>query len=95
MADYDRLQWDYSCAGDVLSAWVGTPQPCDEVIVDESIVIRVSRETHQPVGISVRSASRLCTWTGALDGSVARAMLDRHGPAAMEIWRAHHRGPTR
>lgn len=84
----DGLQWDYSCGEDVLSAWIGIPQPCDEVAVDDSIVIRISRETHQPVGIHVRSASRRCTWTGALNGSFARALLDQHGPAAMTIWRA-------
>lgn len=84
----DGLQWDYSCAEDVLSAWIGTPQPCDDVVVDDSIVVRVSREAHQPVGIRVRGASRLSTWTGALNGSLARALLDQHGPAAMTIWRA-------
>jgi hypothetical protein len=87
----DGLQWDYSCSDDVLSAWIGTPQPCDEVVVDESIIIRISRETHQPVGIDVRSASRRSRWTGALNGSFARALLDHHGPAAMTIWRARRR----
>jgi hypothetical protein len=84
----EGLQWDYSCGEDVLSAWIGIPQPCDEVAVDDSIVIRISRETRQPVGIHVRSASRRCTWTGALNGSFARALLEQHGPAAMTIWRA-------
>lgn len=84
----EGLQWDYSCGEDVLTAWVGMPQPCDEVRVDDSIVIRISRATHQPVGIKVRSASRLSKWTGALNGSVARALLERHGPAAVALWRA-------
>ena len=43
------LQWDYNCSADVLSAWIGTPEPCDEVAVDDSVVIRISRKTHQPV----------------------------------------------
>jgi hypothetical protein len=85
---FDELQWDYSCADDVLSAWIGTPQPSDEVMVDDDIVIRISRETHQPVRIDVRSASRRSAWTGALNGSVARALLEQHGPAAMALWRA-------
>jgi hypothetical protein len=84
----DGLQWDYSCGEDVLTAWVGMPQPCDEVRVDDSIVIRISRATHQPVGIKVRSASRLSKWTGALNGVVARVLLERHGPAAVALWRA-------
>ncbi len=84
----DGLQWDYCCSDDVLTAWIGTPHPYDEVVVDESIIIRISRQTHQPVGIDVRSASRRVRWTGSLDGSVARALLDQHGPAAVAIWRA-------
>ena len=87
----DGLQWDYSCSDDVLSAWIGTPQPCDKVVIDESIVIRISRETHQPVGIDVRSASRRSAWTGALNGSFARTLLEQHGPAALTIWRARRR----
>jgi hypothetical protein len=39
----DTLQWDYSCSADILSAWIAMPQPCDEVAVDDSIVIRISR----------------------------------------------------
>ena len=84
----ERLQWDYSCGEDVLTAWLGPPQPCDEVRVNDSIVIRISCTTHQPVGIKVGSASRLSKWTGALNGSVAGALLEKHGPAAMAIWRA-------
>jgi hypothetical protein len=85
---FDGLQWDYSCSDDVLSAWIGTPQPSDEVVVDEDIVIRISRETRQPVRIDVRSASKRSTWTGALNGAIARALLERHGPVAMALWRA-------
>jgi hypothetical protein len=84
-----RLQWDYSCVEDVLTAWIGMPQPCDDIRVDESITIRVSRATHAPVGIQVRAASRFSTWTGALNGSVANALLEQHGATAMEIWRRH------
>jgi hypothetical protein len=84
----DGLQWDYSCGEDVLTAWVGMPQPCDEVQVDDSIVVCISRTTHQPVGIKVYSASRLSKWTGALNGTVAHALLDKHAPAAMAMWRA-------
>ena len=87
-SDRDGLQWDYSCADDVLSAWIGAPQPCDEVVVDGSIVIRISRRTHQPVGIDVRSASRRSgKWPGALNGAFARAMLEQHGPTALQTWR--------
>jgi hypothetical protein len=82
------LQWDYSCAADVLSAWIGTPEPCDEVAVDDSVVIRISRRTHRPVGIDIHFASQRIRWTGALDGSLARALLEQHGPAAMKIWQA-------
>jgi len=85
----DALQWDYSCAEDVLSAWIGTPQPCDKVVVNDHIVVSISRETHQVVGIDVRSASkRSGTWPGALNGAFARALLEQHGPAALAIWRA-------
>jgi hypothetical protein len=86
----DTLQWDYSCATDVLSAWIAMPQPCDEVAVDDFIIIRISRATRQPVGIDVRSASARSAWTGALDGTLARALLEQHGPAALTIWRARH-----
>jgi hypothetical protein len=88
MTALDGLQWDYSCAADVLSAWIGTPQPCDRIAVDDTIVIHISRETHQPVGIDVRAASTRATWTGALDGAFARALLEQHGPAALRIWQA-------
>lgn len=84
----DGLQWDYSCSDDVLSAWIGTPQPSDEIVVDKDIVVHISRETHQPVRIDVRSASKRSAWTGALNGAVARALLEQHGPAAMALWRA-------
>lgn len=85
----DGLQWDYSCAGDVLSAWIGKPQPCDEVAIADYIVVRISRETHQPVGIDVLSASeRSGKWPGALNAAFARALLEQHGPAALRIWRA-------
>ena len=82
------LQWDYSCSADVLSAWIGAPEPCDEVAVDDSISIRISRKTHQPVGIDIRFASRRVRWTGGLDGSLARALLEQHAAAAMTLWRA-------
>ena len=85
---FDGLQWDYSCPDDVLSAWIGTPEPSDEVVVDEDIVIHISRETHQPVRIDVRCASKRSPWTGALNGAVARALLEQHGPVAMALWRA-------
>lgn len=86
---FDGLQWDYSCAADVLSAWIGNPQPCDEVAVDDYIVVHISRETHQPVGIDVRSAAeRSGQWSGALNGAFARALLEQHGPAALAIWHA-------
>ena len=85
----DALQWDYSCAADVLSAWIGTPQPCDEVTVNDHIVVRISRETHQPVGIDVLSAAqRSGQWSGGLNGALAGALLEQHGPAALAIWRA-------
>jgi hypothetical protein len=86
---FDGLQWDYSCAGDVLSAWIGKPQPCDDVAVDGYIVVRISRETHQPVGIDVRAAAeRSGRWPGALNAAYARALLELHGPEALTIWRA-------
>jgi hypothetical protein len=85
----DALQWDYSCAGDVLSAWIGKPQPCDEVAVDDYIVVHISRETHQPVGIDVLSAAgRSGKWPGALNAAFARALLEEHGAAALTLWRA-------
>jgi hypothetical protein len=86
----DTLQWDYSCSTDVLSAWIAMPQPCDEVVVDDCIIIRISRATRQPVGIDVRAASTRSAWTGALDGALARRLLEQHGPAALTIWRAQH-----
>jgi hypothetical protein len=88
----DGLQWDYSCAGDVLSAWIGNPQLCDKVAVDDDVVIHISRQTHQPVGIDVLSASeRSGQWPGALNGSFARALLEQHGPTALRTWRARRR----
>ena len=85
----DGLQWDYSCAGDVLSAWIGESKLCDTVAVDDYIVVRISRETHQPVGIDVLSAAeRSGMWPGALNAAFARALLEQHGPAALRIWRA-------
>ncbi len=86
---FAALQWDYSCAADLLTAWIGQPQSCDEIAVDDSIVIRISRETGQPVGIDVHSAfKRSGRWPGALDGAYARALLEQHGPAALATWRA-------
>ena len=85
----DGLQWDYSCSSDVLSAWIGNPQLCDKVAVDDDVVIHISRLTHQPVGIDVLSASeRSGQWPGALNGSFARALLEQHGPMALRTWRA-------
>jgi hypothetical protein len=85
----DGLQWDYSCASDTLSAWIGNPELCDKVAVDDGVVIHISRLTHQPVGIDVLSASqRSGQWPGALNGSFARALLEQHGPAALRTWRA-------
>jgi len=84
----DGLQWVYNCSADVLSAWIGTPEPCDEVAVDDSVVIRISRKTHQPVGIDICFASRRIGWTGTLDGSLARPSLQQPGPAAMKTWQA-------
>jgi hypothetical protein len=86
---FDGLQWDYSCAADVLSAWSGNPQPCDEVAVNDHIVVRISRESHQPVGIDVLAAAqRSGQWSGGLNGAFAGALLEQHGPAALAIWRA-------
>ena len=88
----DGLQWDYSCASDVLSAWIGTPQLCDDVAVNDHIVVRISRETHEPVGIAVHAAARRSgQWTGALNGTFARALLEQHGPAALATWRGLRR----
>jgi hypothetical protein len=88
----DGFQWDYSCSDDVLSAWIGEPQPSDKVVVDKHIVVRISRQTHQVIGIDVLAASqRSRKWTGALDGAMARALLQQHGPAALAIWRTRAR----
>jgi|SRR5687767_9644629 hypothetical protein len=84
----DGFQWDYSCSDDVLSAWIGQPQPSDKVIVDKHVVIRISPQTRQVVGIDVLAASqRSGKWPGALNGAMARALLQQHGPAALAIWR--------
>jgi hypothetical protein len=87
------LQWDYSCADDVLTAWFGTPKPADDVPVGDHIVVRIDRATQRPVGIIVKDAAkRSGRWPGALDGAFARALLDRHGPAALKTWRAQQHG---
>jgi hypothetical protein len=41
---------------DLLSVWLGAPQPVDQVEVEPGVYVRFSRADHQPVGIEVLEA---------------------------------------
>lgn len=52
---------------DLLSIWLGAPQPVDQVEVEPGVYVRVSRASHAPVGLEVIEAlARLQTDSTAM-----------------------------
>lgn len=73
----------YDADGDLLLARLGEPEPCDNVQVDDNVVVRVSRETHDPVGIEVVAVSeRFHKSPSAINRAFAKELLAQFGPEA-------------
>jgi len=73
----------YDEDADLLFARCGEPEPCDNVQVDDNVVVRVSRATHEPVGIEVIAVTeRFNKDRGAITRGFARELLAQYGPSA-------------
>jgi uncharacterized protein YuzE len=77
------LHFKYDEDADLLFARLGEPEVCDNVQVDDYVVVRLSRSTHQPVGIEVVGVSeRFHKTPSAINRTFARQLLNEFGPAA-------------
>lgn len=81
----DRLRLKYEPEYDLLSAWIGAPRVADVVEVEPGFCIRISRDTHQVIGLEVMgAAARFKKNASAIQNhTFVRSLLERYGRAAL------------
>lgn len=69
---------------DLLSVWLGDPQPLDQVEVESGVYVRVSRESHLAVGLEILEAGARFhkDEEGIRNPAFARTLLEKYGPKA-------------
>lgn len=78
------MRLKYEPEYDLLSVWVGDPQPVDQIEVEPGVYVRVSRAGHEAVGLEVLEAASKFHRDEATLGSpaFARQLLAKYGPKA-------------
>lgn len=66
---------------DLLSVWVGEPQPVDQVEVESGVYVRVTRDDHRAVGLEILEAAARFhkDADGIRNPAFARSLLNRYG----------------
>ena len=79
------IRLKYEPEYDLLSVWLGSPEPADNVEVEPGFCIRVSRSSHRVVGLEVVSAAARFQKDKRVVGTpaFARSLIERYGPMAL------------
>jgi hypothetical protein len=76
---------------DLLFAWLGDPQPAENIEVEPGIYVRVASATGQAIGIEVLDCAERCGQDAAsIDAEFAAALLDRFTDRALQQYREAH-----
>lgn len=79
------LRFDYQPETDLLFAWIGQPQPAENVEVEPGIYVRVIPASKQVVGIEVLDcAERFQREPASIDGAFAKALIDAYTVSALQ-----------
>ena len=79
------LRFDYQPDTDLLFAWIGQPQPAENVEVEPGIYVRVIPATKEIVGIEVIDcAARFQRDPANIDGAFAKLLIDAFTKSALE-----------
>ncbi|HXH06236.1 MAG TPA: DUF2283 domain-containing protein [Vicinamibacterales bacterium] len=74
---------EYDRSADFLLARFGDPEPADTIVIEPGIAVRLSRATHQPIGIEIADcAARFRKDPSTINQAFARELLARYGAAA-------------
>ncbi len=74
------LNFQYDQKTDLLFARFGSPRDADNVVIEPGVVVRISRETKQPIAIEiVDCAERFHKQPSAVTPAFARELLARYG----------------
>lgn len=85
------IQCDYQPDVDLLFAWLGDPQPAENIEVEPGIYVRVATATGQVVGIEVLDcAERFGQRPASIDAAFAESLLARFTAPALERFREAH-----
>lgn len=89
------LKYDYQPDVDLLYAWIGEPQPAENIEVEPGIYVRVIATTKQVVGIEVIDcAERFQLDPASIDAEFAEKLLARFTGPALERLAAMRPNPT-
>lgn len=89
------LRCDYQAEVDLLFAWVGDPQPAENIEVEPGIYVRVAPSSGTVVGIEVLDcAERFQIEPASIDAAFAESLLARFTAPALEHFRKTHPQPT-
>src|SRR5687768_5647363 len=93
----NALRLKYESEYDLLSVWIGAPQPVDQIEVEPGVYVRISRAEHRPVGLEVIEAvSRLHTDPSTIQtDSFARELLKTYGRKAKAAFSTPLASPVR
>lgn len=81
----DHVQFDYQPEVDLLFAWVGDPQPAENIEVEEGVYVRVLPNAKRVVGIEVLDcATRFRRSPESIDVNFAQHLLNEYSPRALE-----------
>ncbi|OFW12994.1 MAG: hypothetical protein A3H29_13190 [Acidobacteria bacterium RIFCSPLOWO2_02_FULL_67_21] len=88
------IRCDYQPDVDLLFAWVGDPQPAENIEVEPGIYVRVASSTGQVIGIEVLDcAERFGHEPDRIDAAFAKALLARFTAPALQRFREAHPQP--
>jgi hypothetical protein len=89
------IQCDYQPDVDLLFAWVGDPQPAENIEVEPGVYVRVLPSTGQVVGIEVLDcAERFDREPSSIDIGFAEMLLAKFTAPAQERFRELHPQPS-
>ena len=80
---------DYQADVDLLFAWIGDPQPAENIEVEPGLYVRVSPSTRQVIGIEVLDcAERFQRDPSTVDAAFAKQLIEVFTAPALERFAA-------
>lgn len=89
------LKCDYQPEVDLLFAWIGDPEPAENIEVEPGVYVRIAPSTGTVVGIEVLDcAERFGREPASIDTGFAETLLARFTEPALAQFRKTHPQPT-